>query len=58
MEEKKPDDKLTKDLVKAASQVHNTNIKKLGYSPLQIATGKAVLIPGLTVGNVSKSVPK
>ena len=40
-------------LVKAASWTHNTGINKLGYSPLPLATGKAVSIPGLTIGNVA-----
>ena len=29
----------------------NTSVKKLGYSPLQLVTGRAVSIPGLTMGN-------
>ena len=40
-------------LVKAASWTHNTGINKLGYSPLPLATGKAVSISGLTIGNVA-----
>ena len=40
-------------LVKEASWTHNTGINKLGYSPLQLATGKTELIPGLTIGNVA-----
>ena len=28
-------------------------MKKVGYSPLQLVTGKAVTIPGLTTGNVA-----
>ena len=40
-------------LVKAASWTHNSNINKLGYSPLQLATGKAIMIPGLTMSNVA-----
>ena len=31
--------------------LHNTSINKLGYSPLQLMTGKAVTLPGLTTGN-------
>ena len=38
-------------LVKAAAWTHNTSINRLGYSPLQLVTGKAVTIPGLTMGN-------
>ena len=37
--------------------MHNTNVNKAGYSPLTLVTGKAVSIPGLTMGNEgSKSV--
>ena len=42
---------LTDSLVKAASWTHNTSVNKLGYSPLQLMTGKAVTLPGLTTGN-------
>ena len=42
---------LTDALVKVAAWTHNTSVKKLGYSPLQLVTGKAVTIPGLTMGN-------
>ena len=28
-------------------------MNKLGYSPLELVTGKAVTIPGLTTGNVA-----
>ena len=38
-------------LVKAAAWTHNTSINKLGYTPLQLVTGKAVTLPGLTTGN-------
>ena len=37
--------------MKAASWTHKTIVKKLGYSPLQLVTGKAVTNPGLTRGN-------
>ena len=40
-------------LVKEASWTHNTGINKLGYSPMQLATGKTILIPGMTIGNVA-----
>ena len=33
--------------------MHNTSVNKLGYSPLQLVTGKAVTLPGLTTGNVA-----
>ena len=51
MEEKKTP--LSDSLVKAASWTHNTSVNKLGYSPLQLVTGKAVTLPGLTTGNVA-----
>ena len=38
-------------LVKAAAWTHNTSVNKLGYLPLQLVTGKAVTLPGLTTGN-------
>ena len=49
MEDKKTP--LTDALVKAAAWTHNISVNKLGYSPLQLVTGKAVTIPGLTMGN-------
>merc|ERR1711889_47621 len=42
---------LTDVLVKTAAWRHNTNINRVGYTPLTLATGKAVTIPGLTMGN-------
>ena len=51
MEEKKTT--LSDSLIKAAAWTHNTSINKLGYSPLQLVTGKSVTLPGLTTGNVS-----
>ena len=42
---------LTDSLVKAAAWTNNTLVNKLGYSPLQLVTGQAVQIPGLTTGN-------
>ena len=49
------DDKmpLSDSLVKAAAWTHNTSINKLGYSPLQLVTRKAVTVPGLTTSNVA-----
>merc|ERR1712215_118238 len=38
-------------LVKTAAWTHNTNVNKAGYLPLCLVTGKAVSIPGLTMGN-------
>ncbi len=49
LEEKKT--ALNDSLVKAAAWTHNTSINKLGYTPLQLVTGKAVTLPGLTTGN-------
>ena len=51
MEEKKVP--LSDSLVKAAAWTHNMSVNKLGYSPIQLVTGKAVTIPGLTTGNVA-----
>ena len=51
MEEKKVP--ISNSLVKAAAWTHNTLVNKLGYSPLQLVTGKAVKIPGLTIRNVT-----
>ena len=42
---------LTSALVRAAAWTDNTSVNKLGFSPLQLMTGKAVSIPGLTTGN-------
>ena len=43
MEEKKTT--LTDSLIKAAAWMHNTLVNKLGYSPLQLVTGKSVTLP-------------
>ena len=51
LEEKKTS--LSDSLVKAAAWTHNTLVNKLGYTPLQLVTGKAVSLPGLTTGNVA-----
>ena len=45
---------LNDSLVKAAAWTQNTSVNKLGYSPLQLATGQAVTIPGLTTGNEAR----
>merc|ERR1711867_122171 len=42
---------LTDVLIKTAAFEHNANINKAGFSPLQLVTGKAASIPGLTMGN-------
>merc|ERR1712002_220890 len=44
---------LTDALVKAAAWTHNTLVNKLGFSPHQLVTGKAVALPGLTTGSVA-----
>ena len=44
---------LTDSLVKDAAWTHITSINKLGYSPLQLLTGQAVMVPGLTTRNVA-----
>ena len=41
----------TYTIVKAAAQEHKTGVNRLGYSPLQLVTGKAVAIPSLSMGN-------
>ena len=45
---------LTDSLAKAASWTLNTSVNKLGYSPLQLMTGKAVTLPGLTTGRAGQ----
>merc|ERR1712101_64938 len=42
---------LTDAVIKTAAFTHNTNVNKAGFSPLQLVTGKAANIPGLTMGN-------
>ena len=49
MEEKKVP--LNDSLVKAAAWVHNSSVNQLGYTPLQLVTGKSVTLPGITKGN-------
>ena len=44
---------LSNSLIKAAALTHNTSVNKLGYCPLQLVTGKAITLPGLTTGNVA-----
>ena len=44
---------LNDSLVNAAAWTHNTSVNKLGYTPLQLVTGKAVTLPGLTTGNMA-----
>ena len=44
---------LSDSLIKAASWTHNTSVNKLGYSPLQLVTGKAVTLHGPTTSNMT-----
>ena len=44
---------LSDSLIKAAAWTHNTSINKFGYSLLQLVTGKAMTVPGLTTGNIA-----
>ena len=48
MEERKT--ALIDSLVKAAAWTHNTSVNMLGYSPLQLVTGKSITLPGLNTG--------
>ena len=41
------------DAVSKAAWCHNTNITVKGYAPLQLLTGKAVTVPGITNGNIA-----
>ena len=41
------------EAVKIASWTHNTNVNVLGFQPLQLVTGKSVMLPGLTTGNLA-----
>ena len=42
---------LTDILVKTAAWTYDTNVNRAGFLPLTLVTGKAVSIPGLTMGN-------
>ena len=48
---------LTDVLVKTAAWTHNTCVNRRGYSPLQLVTGKAVNVPGLTMNTVASESP-
>jgi len=51
MEENK---KLTlQEAATMAAWTHNMNVNVLGYSPLQLMTGKSIVLSGLTSGNVA-----
>ena len=41
-----------REAVKIAAWSHNTNVNKLGYSPMQLQVGKAIVLPGYTEGNM------
>ena len=41
------------EAIDMASWTHNTNVNVLGFQPLQCVTGKSVMIPGLTMGNMA-----
>ena len=38
--------------VSRACWTHNTNIMVNGYNPLTLMTGKSVVIPGISIGNI------
>ena len=40
------------EAVNIASWSHNTNVNRLGYSPMQLQLGKAVTLPGFTEGSI------
>ena len=42
-----------KTAVSLASWTHNTNVNVLGYDPMSLVTGKSVMYPGVTVGNLA-----
>ena len=39
--------------VSRASWTHNTNLMVSGYNPLILMTGKSVVIPGISTGNIA-----
>ena len=41
------------EAVDMSSWTHNTNVNVFGFQPLQLVTGKSVMIPGLTMGNMA-----
>merc|ERR1712105_472858 len=41
------------EAVSMASGTHNTNVNTHGYSPLQLVTGKSIVLPGLSNGNMT-----
>ena len=42
-----------KTAVNMASWTHNTNVNFLGYEPMRLVTGKSVIFPGISVGNIA-----
>ena len=40
------------EAVALAGWCHNTNVNKLGYSPMQLVTGKSVIFSSVTTGNM------
>ena len=48
------DKKVTlQDAVDMASWTHNTNVNTLGFTPMQLVTGKSVVFPGISTGNIA-----
>ena len=48
------DKKITlQDAVDMAAWTHNTNVNILGFTPLQLVTGKNVVFPGISTGNMA-----
>ena len=41
------------EAVEMASWTHNTNVNVLEFQPLQLVTGKSIMIPGLTMGDLA-----
>ena len=41
------------DTVDMARWTHNTDINVNGYTPMQLGTGKCVILPGITQGNMT-----
>ncbi len=41
------------EAVDMASWIHNPNVNVLGFQPLPLVTGKSLMIPGLTMGDMA-----
>ena len=39
--------------VDMAAWTHNTNTNVLGYDPMSLVTGKSVIFPGISSGNIA-----